>query len=127
MADRVGFQVEGLAQKVRDLKALGLDVDDLKDAFSKIAARGAALAAGYAPKASGRLAASVRGNRAQSKAVVTVGRSTIPYAGPINYGWPSRGIAASGFMQKADQAMRPIVLDLLEDDINDKIRKRGLN
>lgn len=127
MADRVGFQVEGLSSYVRALKALGLDVDDLKDAFSKIAARGAALAAGYAPKASGRLAGSVRGNRAQSKAVVTVGRSTIPYAGPINYGWPARGIAASGFMQKADETLRPIVLDLLEDDINDKIRERGLN
>jgi len=126
MVDRVGFQVEGLARLVRDLKGLGLDVEDLKGAFSTIAARGAAVAAGLAPKRSGRLASSSRGNRAQSKAVVTVGRAAIPYAGPINYGWPARGITASGFMQKTDQQLRPVAIQQLEQEINHRIRARGL-
>lgn len=126
MADRVGFKVEGLSRVVRSLKALGLDVDDLKDAFSKIAAKGATTAQGYAPKRSGRLSGSIRGNRAQSKAVVTAGRASIPYAGPINYGWPKRGIAPSGFMQKTDEVMRPVAIEQLESEINRKIKQRGL-
>ncbi|GAB3663477.1 hypothetical protein GCM10027596_26690 [Nocardioides korecus] len=123
---RVGFKVTGLTQLVRDLKALGLDVDDLKDAFSAIADEGAKAVSRHVPRRSGRLAASVRGNRAQSKAVVAAGRAAVPYAGPINYGWPSRGIAAAGFMQKADDEMRPKAVELLEQNINAQIQKRGL-
>lgn len=126
MADRFGFRVEGLSRVVRDLQGLGLEVDDLKDAFSKIAARGAVVMAGFTPKRSGRLAGSVRGNRAKSKAVVAAGRAAVPYAGPINYGWPARGIAAAAFNVKTDAVMSPIALQLLEDDINQKIRERGL-
>lgn len=121
-----GVRVEGLNKVVRDLKALGAEVDDLKGAFSSIAAMAAQKAASFAPKRSGRLAADVRGNRAQSKAVVTAGRSSIPYAGPINYGWRARGIAPSGFMQKADREMQPIALQMLEQEIDSLIRKKGL-
>lgn len=127
MADRAGFKVQGLSQVVRDLKALGLDVDDLKGAFSKIAAEGAEKAAAHAPRRSGRLAGSLRGNRAQSKAVVTAGGASVPYAGPINYGWPARGITGSGFMQRADEEMQPRALAMLEDEINRRIKARGLD
>lgn len=123
---RGGVRVEGLNKVVRDLKSFGAEIDDLKDAFSKIAALGAQKAANFAPKRSGRLAADVRGNRAQSKAVVTAGRASVPYAGPINYGWRARGIAPSGFMQKADEAMQPIALQMLESEIDSLIRKKGL-
>jgi len=127
MASSVGFRVQGLSQVVRALKALGLEVDDLKAAFAKIAAEGAQAASGHAPRRSGRLASDIRGNRAQSKAVVTAGRGSVPYAGPINYGWPRRNIAASGFMQAADEQMQPKALQLLEDEINRQIRAKGLN
>lgn len=127
MTDRVGFQVEGLSGAVRDLQRLGLEVDDLKDAFGAIAAEGAELASGFAPRGeTGRLAADVRGNRAKSKAVITAGRSSIPYAGAINYGWPKRNIAPAAFMQKADEQLQPRALQMLEDDINHKIRQKGL-
>lgn len=126
MTDRVGFQVEGLSRVVRDLKALGLEVEDLKDAFSKIASEGAEIASRAVKSKTGRLAHDVRGNRAQSKAVITAGRSSIPYAGAINYGWPARNIAPQGFMQKADQQLQPVALQRLEDEINHQIRAKGL-
>src|SRR4051812_26763405 len=126
MADRAGFKVEGLTQVVRALKDIGLEADDLKDAFSKIAAEGAHVAAGFAPKRSGRLAASVRGNRAQSKAVITAGRAAVPYAGAINYGWGKRGIAPSHFMQRTDAVMTPIAIRRLEEEINQAIARKGL-
>lgn len=112
---------------VRDLKALGLEVSDLKDAFSKIAAEGAEKASQYAPRKSGRLASDVRGNRAQSKAVITAGRASVPYAGAINYGWPARHIAPSGFMQKADEDMQPVAIQRLEEEVNAHIRRKGLS
>lgn len=126
MTNRVGFKVEGLTQVVRALAEMGLEVDDLKAAFSKLASEGAQAASGFAPRQTGRLAASIRGNRAKSKAVVTAGRASVPYAGPINYGWRARNIAPSGFMQKADAVMAPKAVQMLEDEINAQIRKRGL-
>ena len=119
-------QVDNLNQTVRDLQRLGLEVDDLKDAFSTIAREASAVIQAAAPKRTGRLAADVKGNRAKAKAVVSVGRSRVPYAGPINYGWRSRGIAPSYFMQAADDSYAHIAVQRLEAEINEQIRRKGL-
>lgn len=121
-----GIRVEGLTPLVRNLLALGLELDDLKDAFAEIADEGANLAAGFAPRRSGALAGSIRGNRAKNKAVVSAGKARVPYAGPINYGWPRRGISAALFMQRADRAMQPRALREITDAINDQIKRKGL-
>jgi hypothetical protein len=126
MARDPGFRVEGLTQVVRALDQLGVEVEDLKGAFSTLATEGAQRAASHAPKKSGRLAGDIRGNRAKSKAVVTAGRASVPYAGPINYGWPARNIVGSGFMQKASDEMEPVAIQRLEDEINKQIRLKGL-
>jgi hypothetical protein len=126
VATPVTFRVDGLSSVVRGLLELGLEVDDLKDAFSEIAKQGAAVAAAYAPRRSGALAGDIRGNRARSKAVITAGRVSVPYAGPINYGWAAHNIEPSGFMQKADEALQPYALQRLEADINASITRKGL-
>lgn len=127
MARIRGFKVDGLNQVVRGLLEIGVEVEDLKGAFSAIADMGARTAARFAPKRSGRLAGDIRGNRARSKAVVTAGRASLPYAGPINYGWVKRNIEPSLFMQRADRAVRPFSLRRLEAEINIQIKRRGLN
>lgn len=119
-----GYRVEGVREVVKALTDLGFEVADLKDVFSEIADRGADAVAAATPRASGALAADVRGNRAKSKAVVTAGRSSIPYAGVINYGWPARGIEPSEFMQRGEAVIEPDALRLLEDGINDKIKDK---
>lgn len=123
---RGGVQVEGLSRVVRELKALGLEVTDLKDAFAQIASEATAAVTSHTPRRSGRLAASLRGNRAQSKAVVRAGSKAVPYAGVTNYGWPRRGIRAAEFMQRGDEEMRPKAVQRLEAQIESAIRRRGL-
>lgn len=126
-APRVGVRMTGVPPVVRALREIGVEVEDLKDAFSEIARQGAVLASRYAPKRTGRLAADVRGNRSYSRAVIAAGRVSVPYAGPINYGWAAHGIEPSGFMQRADRELQPFALRRLEEDINASIRRRGLN
>lgn len=121
-----GVRIEGLNALIRDLKAVGLDIEDLKDAFSAISREAAARAAKHAPRSSGALAASIRGNRAQSKAVVLAGSARVPYARVINYGWPGHNITANPFMQRADAEMRDRAVDMLEEGISTAIQKRGL-
>ncbi len=127
MPVHAGYRVEGLSRTVKALRAIGVDVSDLKDAFQKISQRGAAMVKGHVPVRSGRLRGDVRGNRAQSRAVISAGRSTLRYAGPINYGWPKRGIAPAGFMQAGDKQLQPYAVEQLEREINRTIIKRGLN
>jgi len=127
VVDTGGVRVEGLSKLVRDLEAVGVGVDDLKDAFADIAAKGARLAASFAPQRTGALADSVRGNRAKSKAVVAAGSARVPYAGAINYGWPARNIKPVGFMQKADLAMRETAVTDLERAVERLIAAKGLS
>ena len=117
--------VTGLREAVRDLERLGVDLDDIKDAFAEIATYGAEVAARFAPHRSGRLGSSVRGNRAKGKAVVTAGRASVKYAGPINYGWRKRNIRPARFMQRADEKVGPRAVELLERGIDKAIAKRG--
>lgn len=121
-----GVRVTGLNAVVRDLQAIGLGVEDLKGAFGEIARLGAEVAASKVHSDSGALAADVRGNRAKSKAVITAGRASLPYAGVQNYGWPAMNISPQGFMQAADRTLQPLALRMLERDINQLIRRRGM-
>ena len=122
-----GIRVTGLRETLKDLEQLGLDVDDFKDTFSAISQRGAQLAAGFVRSDTGALAGSIRGNRAKNRSTVMAGRGkTKNYAGVQNYGWPARNIPAQGFMQKADERLKPTIIPMLENELNAKIRKRGL-
>ncbi len=123
----VSVRVEGLNALVRDLEAAGVELEDLKDVFADVAARGARFASSFAPKKTGRLARSVRGNRAKNKAVVAAGSArSVPYGGPINYGWEARGIAASSFMQRADAVVQDYAIKRLDKGINKLIKDKGL-
>lgn len=126
MPGRTGFEVQGLNQTVRDLEAVGVEVEDLKDAFQEISTQGAQVAASFAPEKSGDLRDDIRGNRAKNKAIITAGRARLRYAGPINYGWPARNIQPSGFMQKADEIVGPKAVQILEKEINETIQRKGL-
>ncbi|MGW5402668.1 hypothetical protein [Streptomyces sp. NPDC003952] len=126
MATGFGVRVTGLKQVVRGLEKSGVAVADLKQAFGNLAAEAARVMRGFVPHRTGRLGATVRGNKAKNKAVVTAGRATVPYAGPVNCRWPARGIEASEFTKATDEAMEPIVLDQIQDEIQTIIRRNGL-
>lgn len=127
MAD-VSIRVEGLGRLRRDLRRLGGDVDDLKDANAAAARLVAAEAARRAPRVSGKLAGTLRGNRAAGKATVAAGRASVPYAGPIHWGWAARGIEANPFVVDAAQATESTWLPLYDanlQDLTDRINGRS--
>lgn len=118
MSDRdVAVRVEGLGQLVRDLKAAGGSLDDLKDANQAVSRIVLDDARPRVPHRTGRLAASGRINRAAKKANVLFGSASLPYAGPIHWGWPSRHIAAQPFGVDAAEATQPEWLEAYEREI----------
>lgn len=122
----MAVRVEGLNRLLRDLQAFGTDVEELKDGMSAIAQEGAHVMAGFTPRKSGALHATVRGNRAKARAVVTAGRARVPYAGPINYGWKKRNIRPANFTGKTDEVMNVKAPQMLEASISNLIEKRNL-
>lgn len=123
----MAVKITGLNQVVRDLAALGVELDDMKDVMAAIATEGSKVMARFVPKKSGALRSTVRGNRAKARAVVTAGRAKVPYAGPINYGWPARGIQPANFTGRTDAVMEPKALQMLDNGIQQLIRKKGLS
>jgi hypothetical protein len=107
----------GARQLRATMRRAGADMDDLKAANAAAAAIVAAAAVSRAPRRSGALASSVRGNRAVGKAVVMAGRAAVPYAGPIHWGWPGRGIEANPFVAAAAQDTEPVWVTAYAQDV----------
>jgi hypothetical protein len=103
---RPAVEVQGLRTLRKNLKAAGVSLQDLKDAHAAVARVVVAAAAPRVPVRTGRLAGTLRGAGQQGAAVVSAGRAAVPYAGPIHWGWPARGIKAQPFIQDAAVASR---------------------
>lgn len=95
--------VVGLRELVKTLKQAGDDLADLKDANAATATLIANAAAATAPRRTGKLAGTGRGNRAAGKAVIQFGRATVPYANVIHWGWLRRHIKPHPFASDAAQ------------------------
>jgi hypothetical protein len=121
-----GAYVQGLREVTRGFERAGVDLDDLKDLMGSIATEATETMLPFIPTRSGRLRASARGNRAKGKAVVTIGRATVPYAGPINYGWPKRHIRGANFVAKTDDVMEHKLTDMLADGWNAIAARYGI-
>lgn len=119
-------QVEGLREFIRALEQAGVELDDLKDIFGEIASESAAVAAPAVPRRTGALASTTRGNRAKNKAVVTIGKARTPYAAPIVWGWPARGIKASPVVPRTNQYMETRAPELLETGLERLMEGLGL-
>jgi hypothetical protein len=114
MATKAGIRVEGAPELRRTLKRAGDDLSDLKTAHATAAQYVAARSRGTAPRRKGVLAASVRGSGTKTAAVIRAGGARVPYAGPIHFGWPSRGIAPQPWITEAAEDTEPTWVEIYE-------------
>jgi hypothetical protein len=90
-------RITGLRETVRNLERLGVDVQDLKDAFGAISQEVATEAGARVRVKTGAHKASIRPARTKNKAVVRAGNNTdAPAAGILNYG--GHGITGDEFL-----------------------------
>lgn len=102
-------RIDGLRRLRRDLRQLEGGLADLKDANARAGQVVVQAATAKAPRrpGSGRLAGSGRASRAAGRVSVLWGGARVPYAGPIHWGWPARGIEAQPFVAEAAQETEP--------------------
>jgi hypothetical protein len=122
----MGVHVAGLRELTRGLEKAGVEVEELKDVMGGIATEAARVMQGFVPTRSGRLRDSVRGNRAKGKALVTIGGARVPYARPIQYGYPSRNIKPARFIERTDDVMETRAVEMLEEGWAQITQRNGL-
>lgn len=104
MADKI--EVRGGRRFRSTLRRAGVDLGQLRAAH--LGAAQVVTAAASPPRRSGRLAATVRAAGTTTAAIVRAGFASVPYAGPIHWGWPSRSIAAQPFLSEAAQSTEAV-------------------
>lgn len=102
------------------LKAAGVDVHKLTGANKEAATIAAGATKSTVPRRSGDLARTIRAGATTRAGVVRVGNNkTVPYANPIEWGWPRRGITASHFAANAAKRSEPVWTDVYTRRVHD--------
>ena len=123
------LQIEGGRKLRRAVREVGDDMSDLKELHKRLADDVADSAKRKVPVRSGRLQRSIRGSGTKTAARVRAGNnrksgpSSVPYAGPIHFGWGARGIRPQPFMYEALDDRRQAVIDAYNDQVREIIRK----
>lgn len=101
MPSSAGVQLEGAANLRRTLRRAGVELLGLKQAHAAAGSIVTPAAKGKAPSKSGALAGSIRAGTAAASLTIRAGGASLPYAGPIHYGWKKRNIRAQPFIVEA--------------------------
>lgn len=122
------LEIEGLKEIQRALKGLAEDSrEDMKETHRKAGEIVAAAAKPLAPVLTGRLSATIVSSPTKYQGRVRIGRgASVPYAGPIHFGWPARRIAPQPFVYEALDGRREEVKQQYEQRINELIERHKL-
>jgi len=123
------IRIEGGRELRRAFREAGDDMSDLKDLHKRLADDVADSAKRKVPVRSGRLQRSIRGSGTKTAARVRTGNNrksgptSVPYAGPIHFGWGARGIRPQPFLYEALDDRRHEVMDAYNRQVREIIRK----
>ena len=122
------LHIHGGRELRRKFKAVGDDMQDLKDLHKRLADDVAGTAKTKVPVRTGRLRNSIRGSGTKTAARVRAGNnrksgpSSVPYAPPVHWGWARRGIKPQPFLYEALDDRRQEVVDAYNDQVRSIIR-----
>lgn len=123
---QIGVKVEGINQVTRALIEMGVEVEDLKRAFHRIGTAAIPVYQSVTPVGeTGRLRRDYRASKTRNKAMLRVGRASVPYAGPQQWGWPKYNIRPQHWVQAGDRRFAPRVLDMLAQEITNLANEKG--
>lgn len=100
-------QVRGARELRRSLRKAGADMTEVKALHAEVGGIVAGAARPATPHRSGRLAGTVRSSGTNTASIVRAGRASVPYAGPIHYGWPRRNIEPQPWLVNAAHDTEP--------------------
>jgi hypothetical protein len=128
LGDRGGkIEIDGLRQVQKALRNVSQESrDDMKETHRQAGQIIVDAATPLVPVESGALLASIKSAPLQRQGRVRLGSASLPYAGPIHFGWPARGIAPNPFIYEVLDGRRAEVSRLYEQRIDEIIKKNDL-
>lgn len=124
----VKTEIIGLREVQRDLRKLGDDTKTEMKGTHKEAAEIVVMGAKrLVPYRTGALAASIKALATQSSGRVRAGSASVPYAGPIHFGWPARAIKPQPFIYDALDSRVDDIRRIYADRIDELINKYDLS
>jgi hypothetical protein len=101
MAEAISVSIKGLAEVKSALDKVEKDLVDRSELNKDLSDELSRKASAMAPRLTGALASSVKGNPSNEKAQILAGSNSVPYAGVQEYGWPQRNIQAQPYLRPA--------------------------
>lgn len=129
----MAVRIEGHREVRRRIRQISDDLDQkaAKGELKVINQRAAEIVAGRAeqlvPVRSGTLRDTIRAAGTQKSGRVRAGFKRVPYAGPIHFGWASRGIVPQPFLYQALDQRRLEVFLHYDQQLESLIKKHGLD
>ena len=125
---KVVIEVEGLNDLIRDLKAVSSETRldrELAKTHRKAAQPMVREMRSRAPRGlTGNLSRSPRAATSASGAMIHVGdKNRVPYAGPINFGWPARNISPQEFIYSTIRDQREEFIEIYVDMMDDLLAR----
>ena len=121
------IQVDGAKELRRALKAVDGGIDDLKAAHAESAEIVERRAEQLVPRVTGLLETTIRSTGQAAGGVVRAGRASVPYAGPIHFGWAGHNIEPQPFLYDALDDRTREVVEVYEKRVGSLITKHGLD
>jgi Bacteriophage HK97-gp10, putative tail-component len=121
------LKIDGLREVQRDLRKLSdATKREMKSTHQKAAEIIVGESKKYVPIRTGALANSIRAAATMTGGRVRVGSASVPYAGPIHFGWPARRIKPQPFIYEALDPRRNEIAQLYAERISQLIVKYDL-
>jgi len=119
------IRVEGLDELRRELRRVKDNElnDSMKAIHQELAAEITRRALPNVPVRTGRLKNTVRSAGTVRDAIGRVGKASVPYAAPIHWGWPSRGIPRRPFLVDAAETVERDITERYERAVADMLDK----
>lgn len=120
---RARVEVEGGPELRRAFRKFDDRLGDLRAVHRSAAEVVEGEAESLVPVRTGRLRESIRVSAGKTGAGVLAGRRTVPYAGPIHFGWRIRNIEPQPFLYDALDRRRDAVLETYRDGVGSLVTR----
>jgi len=125
MAEEI--RITGVQQVKDTLNKLGDAIKSNEELNKELSTTLAPKASAMAPRLTGALASSVKGNPSAEKAQILAGSNAVVYAGVQEYGWPEKNIKAQPYLRPAVYNNLGYIIEKYNESIEKRIKQYNLD
>ena len=119
--------IKGVQEVKNTLDKLGKDLESNTELNKELSSTLSQKASAMAPRLTGALASSVKGNPSAEKAQILAGSAAVPYAGVQEYGWPEKNIQAQPYLRPAVHNNMGYIIEKYNESIQKAIKQYNLD